>query len=550
MTLVKRSTKGAPLTIAEHDGNLDHVLDRANHTGTQLAATISDLGALATKNTVATADVTDGAITSAKIADGTIATGDIADNAITAVKINQGAVTNARLATVAAPVFKGRVTAGTGTVEDLTPTQATSMLDAFTSAAKGLAPASGGGTSNFLRADGAWAVPAGAGGGPASTDGLPEGTTNLYFTEGRVRSALLTGLSVATNAAVAATDSILAALGKLQAQISGLGSLAGKSAIATADINDGAVTMQKLEPYSANGVAVRSAGTSGTPSVLAMAQNTVLLRSTGNVTASQISTGHMNDKIVTNAKMADMAQATVKMRKTAGIGVPEDGTIADLVGLMDTYFGSTDWRTSGSGSSITVGSGAPSTAPAAPGLFYFDTNLYDLYFSTGSATSADWRKAIDNNDGAAIAAKATPILADTVFQFDSANSDAPVISTWTQIIAALSLVTLDGSGRLVNPKSIYTSFDGGTISTGTFTPSAANGNMSHYVNNGAHTIGVPASPATHLVEIVNGPTAGAITTSAYTKVSGDPFTTTNGHKFQCSITKTDSTSHLIVRAMQ
>jgi hypothetical protein len=43
--------------------------------------------------------------------------------------------------------------------------QGLSALPAFTDAAKGLAPASGGGTSNFLRADGTWAAPPGGGGG-------------------------------------------------------------------------------------------------------------------------------------------------------------------------------------------------------------------------------------------------------------------------------------------------------------------------------------------------------------------------------------------------
>lgn len=40
----------------------------------------------------------------------------------------------------------------------------TALLDAFTSGAKGLAPASGGGSTNFLRADGSWAAPPGTGG--------------------------------------------------------------------------------------------------------------------------------------------------------------------------------------------------------------------------------------------------------------------------------------------------------------------------------------------------------------------------------------------------
>ena len=43
--------------------------------------------------------------------------------------------------------------------------------------------------------------------------------TNLYFTEGRVISTPLTGLSAGTNEAVTASDSILTAIAKLQAQI-------------------------------------------------------------------------------------------------------------------------------------------------------------------------------------------------------------------------------------------------------------------------------------------------------------------------------------------
>jgi hypothetical protein len=44
----------------------------------------------------------------------------------------------------------------------------TELLSLFTSAAKGLVPASGGGAVNFLRADGTWNTPAGGGGGGSS----------------------------------------------------------------------------------------------------------------------------------------------------------------------------------------------------------------------------------------------------------------------------------------------------------------------------------------------------------------------------------------------
>lgn len=49
-------------------------------------------------------------------------------------------------------------------------TKPLATTDLVTSGAAGLAPASGGGTTNFLRADGTWAAPAGGGGGPL-TDG-------------------------------------------------------------------------------------------------------------------------------------------------------------------------------------------------------------------------------------------------------------------------------------------------------------------------------------------------------------------------------------------
>ena len=78
-----------------------------------------------------------------------------------ATSVSPNVVTNGMLAQTASQIFKGRTTVGTGNVEDLTTTQATAMLNTFTSSAKGLVPASGGGTNNFLRADGTFAAPSG-----------------------------------------------------------------------------------------------------------------------------------------------------------------------------------------------------------------------------------------------------------------------------------------------------------------------------------------------------------------------------------------------------
>jgi hypothetical protein len=85
-----------------------------------------------------------------------------------ATTIATNVVTNAMLAQVATQIFRGRTTAGTGNIEDLSVTQATALLNTFTSVLKGLVPASGGGTTTFLRADGTFAVPAGGGGSGTS----------------------------------------------------------------------------------------------------------------------------------------------------------------------------------------------------------------------------------------------------------------------------------------------------------------------------------------------------------------------------------------------
>lgn len=53
----------------------------------------------------------------------------------------------------------GNVSGSSALPTAITPTQITSLLNIFTAVAAGLAPASGGGTTNFLRADGSWAQP-------------------------------------------------------------------------------------------------------------------------------------------------------------------------------------------------------------------------------------------------------------------------------------------------------------------------------------------------------------------------------------------------------
>jgi Protein of unknown function (DUF2793) len=102
------------------------------------------------------------------------------DRTTAQVTLADNSIGNAALADMPTARIKGRTSAGTGDPQDLTGPQATALLDTFTSSAKGLAPASGGGTANFLRADGSWAAPAGGGGASLSQTTLDFGTAPVF----------------------------------------------------------------------------------------------------------------------------------------------------------------------------------------------------------------------------------------------------------------------------------------------------------------------------------------------------------------------------------
>lgn len=80
-----------------------------------------------------------------------------------AAVITSGAVSLAKMANLAANTIIGNNTGSPATPLALTMTQVTAMLNLFTTSLQGLVPASGGGTTNFLRADGTFAAPTGSG---------------------------------------------------------------------------------------------------------------------------------------------------------------------------------------------------------------------------------------------------------------------------------------------------------------------------------------------------------------------------------------------------
>lgn len=95
-----------------------------------------------------------------------------------------------------------------------------------------------------------------------------------------------------------------------------------------------------------------------------------------------------------------------------------------------------------------------------------------------------------------------------------------------------------------------TPYNAGTRSSGTYTPDEANGNLQYATNGGAHTLAPPTNNCTIIVQYTNNASAGAITTSGFTKVSGTAPGTVNGDDFLGYITKHNGFSHLTWVALQ
>jgi hypothetical protein len=117
-----------------------------------------------------------------------------------ATTIANDVVTNAKLSNMPSHTVKGNNTAGTADPIDLTQAQLTAEINSFTSVLSGAVPASGGGTTNFLRADGTWNPPSAASGYATVED---EGTpltqrTNINFVGAGVTASDSGGKTIVT----------------------------------------------------------------------------------------------------------------------------------------------------------------------------------------------------------------------------------------------------------------------------------------------------------------------------------------------------------------
>jgi hypothetical protein len=339
-----------------------------------------------------------------------------------AATIAANVVTNAKLATVATATFKGRTTAGTGNVEDLTTAQATALLNTFTTSLQGVVPASGGGTTNFLRADGTWAAPPGGGG--SLTDGdkgditVASSGTSWTIDAGAVTLAKMANLAansiIGNNTGVGATPIALTAsqvkalLAIASSDVSGLGSLATASSVSLSTQATG--TLQAAQFPALTGDVTTAGGALATT----IANNAVTL-----------------------AKMATMATASFLGRNTAGTGNVEVLSAATAAALLNAsiapvFANITSKPTTLSGYGITDAQGLDSDLTAIAALsptkgnimvgngsawvaLGVGTNTHVLTADSAEATGVKWAAGGGGGGG-------TPGGSDTQIQFNDGGS--------------------------------------------------------------------------------------------------------------------------------
>ena len=109
---------------------------------------------------------------------------------------------------------------------------------------------------------------------------------------------------------------------------------------------------------------------------------------------------------------------------------------------------------------------------------------------------------------------------------------------------------LDVADQTITGGARVTSYDLGTISSGTTTLDPGDRPMQHATVTGNFTLAPGSNVGTLVLDItISGGSVTLITTSGFTKATGG-FTYTNGHKFRCYASVGDAGSLLQIVAMQ
>jgi hypothetical protein len=371
-------------------------------------------------------------------------TGDVTISAgSNAATIPAGTVTLAQQANLAANSIVGNNTGVAATPIALTATQTTAMLNVFTDLAKGLVPASGGGTSNFLRADGTFTAP--------PTGGVTDGDKG--------------DITVSSSGTVWTIDNDAVTYGQIQ-NVTG-NSFLGRAASGAGNVGEISVGASELV----------GRGSTGNITSITLGTNLSMSGTTLNATGGGVTDGDKGDitvsssgtvwtidpTAVSNSKLANVATATIKGRTTAGTGDPEDLTATqvktllaisagDVSGLaaIATSGGAADLsgtKTSAFISDFTEASQDATGAMVDSTLVYNDaTPSLGRAAITGDVTISAGSNAATIPTGTVTLAKQANLAANSIIGNNTGSAATPIALTGTQATAMLDTFTSSAKG--------------------------------------------------------------------------------------------------------
>lgn len=212
--------------------------------------------------------------------------------------------------------------------------------------------------------------------GSATTDDLTEGSTNQYFTQARVRATPLTGYTTAAGTPVIlATDTVMAALGKLDAALVNGGNYA---ALAGATFTGAIVAPQAT--------VTQAVQTSGSPNALVVtgAAHTTLAGGT-----------EASDTVFNFARTVQFNTGTLTLQRASRIEAPTYAFVAASTLTTAVTLGISGAPVAGTNASIT---NAMAVKIAAGAVGSGTTNAYGLYVDAPTGATNNYCAAFNTGD--------------------------------------------------------------------------------------------------------------------------------------------------------